>query len=358
VWSSLISWVSAPEIIKPQGQENTLLVRKQKEKIKFYINGNYVGNIPYESFKGNGYGCYIDKTKKVEFDNFSIRTSIAESVKNQQVSQPTVINNDVDINIPVGNIKNPDAIAVVIGNRDYTETKSVDFAINDAKTVKSYLINTLGFLEGNIIYVENATKGKFEMLFGTKENLQGKLANTIKNGISDVFVFYSGHGAPGLKDQKGYFVPVECDPNYVEISGYSSDVFYQNLAKLPAKSVTVVLDACFSGATVFKNISPIVIKADPTAISEKIAVLSSSSGAQVSSWHNDKKHGLFTYYFLKSFQDKATTDKNKDGAITLKEVFDYVNDSNNGVPYQARRLHGIEQNPTLQGTNTNKILTK
>ena len=28
--------------------------------------------------------------------------------------------------------------------------------------------------------------------------------------------YYAGHGAPGLKDNKGYFVPVDCDPQYIE----------------------------------------------------------------------------------------------------------------------------------------------
>jgi hypothetical protein len=57
-------------------------------------------------------------------------------------------------------------------------------------------------------------------------------------------------------------VPVECNPNYVENSGYSLDVFYQNLAQLKAKSLTIVLDACFSGANVFQQNSSINHKSD------------------------------------------------------------------------------------------------
>lgn len=275
----------------------------------------------------------------------------------QSPGDKTVVS-DVDVNIPAGRIQRPDAIAVVIGNRDYTNTKTVDFAVNDARVIREYLIKALGFQEGNILYYENATKGQFEMLFGTEMNEKGKLFNTVMPGLSDVFVFYSGHGAPGLKDQKGYFVPVECDPNYVEISGFDSNVFYKNLGKLPAKSVTVVLDACFSGANVFSNISPIVIKAQSATRPENINVLGSSSGSQVSSWYNDKGHGLFTYFFLKSLQDKTISDKNGDGAVTLREIHQVLSDNVRGVPYWARRLHGIEQTPTLEAKNPDFVLFK
>ena len=265
---------------------------------------------------------------------------------------------DLETNIPAGKISRPDAIAVVIGNRDYSKTKPVDFAINDARVMKKYLINSLGFQEGNILYYENATKGDFEMLFGTDSNEKGRLFNTVMQDVSDVFVFYSGHGAPGLKDQKGYFVPVECDPNYVEFSGFDSNIFYKNLGKLPAKSVTVVLDACFSGATVFSNISPIVIKSQAAARPDKISVIGSSSGAEVSSWYNDKRHGLFTYFFLKAIQNKSQSDSNGDGQLTLSEIHKVIADNTRGIPYWARRLHGIEQHPTLEGKNSDFVLFK
>lgn len=265
---------------------------------------------------------------------------------------------DLETNIPAGKISRPDAIAVVIGNRDYSKTKPVDFAINDARVMKKYLVNSLGFQEGNILYYENATKGDFEMLFGTDSNEKGRLFNTVMQDVSDVFVFYSGHGAPGLKDQKGYFVPIECDPNYVEFSGFDSNVFYKNLGKLPAKSITVVLDACFSGATVFSNISPIVIKSQAAARPDKISVLGSSSGAEVSSWYNDKKHGLFTYFFLKAIQNQSQSDSNGDGQLTLSEIHKVIADNTRGIPYWARRLHGIEQHPTLEGKNSDFVLFK
>jgi hypothetical protein len=266
---------------------------------------------------------------------------------------------EVDKDIPKLKNSNKDAIAVVIGNAKYSKAKPVDYAVNDARSMKNYLVNMLGFKEGNILYYENATLGDFNTVFGTKGNIKGKLFNNIKQGVSDVVIFYSGHGAPGLKDSKAYFVPVESDPNYMENSGYPVDVLYENLKKLPAKSITFFSDACFSGADVFEKISPMVIRAkEPIKDGLKnTSLINSCTGTEVSCWQNEEQHGLFTFYLLKAMKDYQTTDANKDKQISLEEVFKVVSDNNEGVPYYARRQYGLTQTPVLQGTKS-KILFK
>ncbi|MFH1723199.1 MAG: S41 family peptidase [Elusimicrobiota bacterium] len=255
----------------------------------------------------------------------------------------------VDRDIPQTKTINRDAIAVVIGNRDYRNAKSVDFALNDSRSVKRYLTSAMGFREGNIFHIENAAKGDFELYFGIEGNHKGKLFNAVKPGRSDVFVFYSGHGAPGLNDKKGYFVPVEADPHYIELGGYPLDTFYENLGMISARSMTVVLDSCFSGATIFENISPLVmqISAPKSGLTNGV-VISSSKGSQVSSWNKDQRHGMFTYFFLKAIHDK-NADADKDDRLTFDEIYRYISDEAEGVPYYARRMHGVEQLPTIQG---------
>lgn len=281
----------------------------------------------------------------------------SEAVK-KKITLATGLSVDVDKNLPQSKMYKKDAIAVVIGNRDYSKASDVDFAINDADAIKMYLVDVLGYREGNVIFLTDATKGDFESLFGNRDNLRGKLYNMVKAGRSDIFVYYSGHGAPGLKDKKGYFVPVEADPQYIELSGYPLDVFYKNIAKVPARSVTVVLDACFSGANIYKNISPIVLKIKNPVISMKNGVVvSSSRGSQVSGWYNEKKHGIFTYFFLKAIHNK-NADFNKDNKLTFDEIYRYISDKTEGVPYYARRLHGVEQTPTIEGKYKGKVLVR
>jgi hypothetical protein len=224
--------------------------------------------------------------------------------------------------------------------------------------MKQYLIKTFGLKEGNVFLINNATKGDFETYFGTGTNFKGKLYNTIKANQTDVIVYYSGHGAPSIKDKKGYFVPVECDPQYVELGGYSLDTFYGNLAKIPAKSISVIIDACFSGADLIENISPIVLEIDnPVVAIDNSIVLSSSGNSQPSSWYNEMKHGMFTYFLLKAIHDK-NADLDKDNSITFNEIYDFVSNSSEGVPYYSRRLHGFEQSPQISGSNKDKIAVK
>lgn len=263
---------------------------------------------------------------------------------------------DISINLPKTEMSNPDAVAVVIGNANYKYASNVDYAINDAQLVKTYLVNVLGYNPGNVLFCKNASKAEFEGIFGTKENFKGKLYNYIKENISDVIVFYSGHGAPGLNDQKGYFVPVDCDPSYVELQGYNSDILYENLSKISAKSVTVINDACFSGVDVIDNISSIIPEVhQPIFKINNGSLLSSSSMNEVASWLKQQQHGLFTYFFLKAIHDYQNSDNNNDGQLTLNEIFNYVSDNSNGVPYYARRLNAKEQHPTLIG-DKEKIL--
>lgn len=265
--------------------------------------------------------------------------------------QISKLNVDIAQNIPVTSSKNKDAVAVVIGNQNYSNPSVpfVEYAINDASLVREYLIKTLGYDEVNIFFEPNATQAKFISIFGSNDDYKGKLFNYLKASKSDLFIYYSGHGAPDPQSQQGYFVPVDCDPSTVRLNGYSLNTFYQNLSQLPYKSLTVVIDACFSGSSdkgmLLKNISPIYISVEnPVVTKENTIVFTSASGDQVSSWYPEMKHSLFTYYFLKGL--KGESDTNNDRAITVSELKNFIDEN---VPYMARRLNSREQTPQVIG---------
>ena len=278
--------------------------------------------------------------------------------KSAVVTEVPSIAIDIEQNIPQVKISKPDAIAVVIGNRDYVRVKNVEFAVRDAEYVKDYLVKMLGYKEGNVMVLQNATKADFEAYFGTSNNPSGKLADMVKSGKSEVFVYYAGHGAPGLKTHRGYFVPVDCDPQRVELTGYPLDVFYNNLAQIPAQGFTIVIDACFSGTNIYEDISPIMIEISaPEMMLPNGIVFASTGPQQVSAWYNEKFHSLFTYFFLKGLHN-FNADLNQDRQITYQELYQYLTDQNEGVPYWARRLHGVEQTPVLFGTRQDEVLIK
>lgn len=255
---------------------------------------------------------------------------------------------------------NKDAVAVIIGNKDYAgSVPDVDFAHNDAEAMKRFVVEVLGFREGNIIDLSNATKGNLESVFGTAEYAKGQLHDWVREGLSDVVVFYSGHGAPGLRDKRGYLVPVDADPNRMELNGYPVDLLYANLARIPARSILVFLDTCFSGETskgiIVDSYSAIrVIPKTPQGASN-FTVLTAASGEQVANWDNEAKHGLFTRYLLEGLRGAADGDEygNGDGQVTLAEVKEYLKE----MTYQSRRRFGTarEQRATAIGDDASVL---
>ena len=287
-------------------------------------------------------------------------SSFAASGKAGPVSLSISKPADVDRNVPRTGLENKHGIAVIIGNRDYhsKDVPRVDFAISDAKVVKQYVQKTLGYRPGNIIYLENATQAQFTATFGIESDHRAKLFSWVKPGKSDVFIYYSGHGAPDVQTKTSYFMPVDCDPSSVPFNGYSLKLFYKNVAKLPVRSITVALDACFSGGSdrgmLLKNASPVFIDVkNPLLTRSNTCVFTSCTGDQISSWYPAKKHGLYTYYFLKGLQGDA--DANKDGDVTADELHGYLADE---VSYMARRLNMREQHPQFTGNKDAMIVRR
>lgn len=264
---------------------------------------------------------------------------------------------DIAENIPAATHPNPHGIAIIIGNQDYDMAPDVDFAINDARIVKNYVTRALGYKEVNTIVKENSRQSDLFTLFGNEANFKGQLYNYAVKGQSEIFIYYSGHGAPDPNTNQGYLVPVDCDPNSVALNGYPLQLLMSNLQKLindkQITQVTLVLEACFSGVSekgaLLKNVSPVSIRLkDQDVTSEKMTVFTSSTGDQLSNWYPDMRQSLYTYFFLKGLKGEADIDRNK--VITANELHQYVADEVNGVPYWAKRLHnGRNQTPTMKG---------
>ena len=124
-------------------------------------------------------------------------------------------------------------------------------------------------------------------------------------------------------------------------------MLYNNLSKVPAKSMTVVLEACFSGAAqggaVISNASPVFTKAMAPPVPANITVIAAGGANQMASWERDKSSGLFTKYFLKGMSGEADTAKtgNGDGRVDYAELERYLEKT---LTYYARRHYGRDQN--------------
>ncbi|MBL6929762.1 MAG: caspase family protein [Rhodospirillales bacterium] len=245
-------------------------------------------------------------------------------------------------------------VAVVIGNRSYQGDRipEVAFAHRDAEAFKTYLVDVLDYDPENIVDLRDATQAQMEAALGNVRSHQGTLWSYLEPGESTVTVFYSGHGVPGLKDKRGYLLPVDADPNAPEINGYPVDVLYDNLRKLKARAVRVYLDACFSGESsggqLLDAASGVVIKAKLPQVSKGMVALSAAAADQVASWDKKARHGLFTTHLLDALYGKADAGKfgNGDGMVSLDEVGKYLKRT---MTRAARRTYKRIQTASLQG---------
>jgi len=309
-----------------------LIVKGNKSSVK--NDGTFVSKVKL------GYGTNKIKIQ-AEDVNGNISEKIITVIRQEYISEQTLA--DIDIP-PKTKMRNPDALAVVIGVENYQYVPDATYAYNDAEVFREYLSETLGFKKQRIKIATNskATQAELNKLLGSN----GWLSRNIIKGKSDLVVYFSGHGISNQTDQSTGILPFDVDPNYA--IGLPLSKLYENLSKMGAKSVTVYLDACFTGQTrdskmLIADARPIIITPKKGNFPSNINVFSASSGSQISGALKEKEHGLFTYYLLKGMSGDA--DINKDKSIQLNELSKYVSKN---VKDQAA-INGREQTPELQG---------
>jgi ankyrin repeat protein len=314
------------------------------------VSADYPGMTPLKMAEKKGFTTIVQMLRQVEAKELGLDQSPAATP--QVAGVPTVsapvpaaptITSDVD-RVPAAKAAmKKHAYAVVIGIEQYREKlPKADFADRDAKLVGEYLTKVLGYPEENVIVRTNDRATRTDLVKYFEEWLR---SNVERDG--SVFVYYSGHGAPNTKTGEAYFVPYDGDPSFVESTAYPVKQLYAALDKLPARDITVVLDSCFSGAggrsVLARGARPMGLSIEnATLASGKTVVLAASGGDQISNSFEEKGHGLLTYYFLKGLQGEG--DGNKDGAIELAELFEYVKPN---VQRIARKQYNNEQTPQL-----------
>jgi hypothetical protein len=240
-------------------------------------------------------------------------------------------------------VPDPDAYAVVIGVEKYRlkSIPEVTYAARDAQTMQAYLTQTMGFDPKNVILLRDDEASKADM----NKYLGAWLRNNV-TVRSRVFVYFAGHGAPDPEKGTRYIVPHDGDPSYLEDTAYPVRRLYENLARLPAKDVRVVFDACFLGqgarSLLAAGARPLVTTLEgDDGIGANTVVIAASSGKNISTYYPDGQHGLLTQFLLKGLQGKADEDGN--GRVTTEELFRYAKPQ---VEREARRQN-VSQSPVI-----------
>ena len=254
-----------------------------------------------------------------------------ETPKVQPVAKEKKV--DVDQNIPVGKTSRTHTFALIIANENYMEVASVPNALNDGKVFAEYCKKTLGLPESNIRYVPDATLNRMKRQL----NWITQVMDAYK-GDANIIFYYAGHGIPDESNQSSYLLPVDGYGSDVT-TGYSLDEIYKMLGEKKAKSVVVLLDACFSGANrdgvMLASARGVAIKAKQGEPKGKMVILSAAQGDETAYPYKEKNHGMFTYYLLKKLKETR-------GDVSFGELADYVT---NEVMKQSVVTNGKMQTP-------------
>lgn len=336
--------------------ENVLLMEEDKVKEQFasivggetksivyplIVNNNYKGTkIPVKINVSEKYGKYSE-SRVIEL-NLNQTLASNKIVVEEKGAKPqnfdikiASIGSDVDKNIPTITAANDKTFAVIIANEAYNKESGVPFASNDGKVFDEYCKMSLGLPNKNIHFASNATLNDIRHELKWIKDVIGAY-----NGEAKVIFYYAGHGIPDEKEKTAYLLPVDGYGSDVT-TGYSLDELYTTLGELPSKSVTVFLDACFSGAKregdMLASARGVAIKVKQSAPKGNIVVFSAAQGDETAYPYKEQGHGLFTYYLLKKLQETK-------GDVTLGELSDFVKTE---VMRQSVVVNGKIQTPTL-----------
>ncbi|MCQ2329193.1 MAG: caspase family protein [Paludibacteraceae bacterium] len=258
------------------------------------------------------------------------------SVQKQKV---TVGESDIDVGIPETKNVRSKTFAFIIGNENYQAVTSVPFALNDARSMQKYFNKTLGIPDDNIRLYEDATFGK---ILGCVRDIKS-IANAY-NGDIDIIFYYAGHGIPDEKSKSAYLLPVDADGTQTDAC-YSIGRLYTELGQLGAKSVLVMMDACFSGSQrgdgMIASARGVALKVKPDEPQGKMVTLSAATGEETAYPYEEKQHGMFSYFVMKHLQETK-------GKTTLGALADYVMTQ---VRQQSVVINHKSQTPTVSASS-------
>lgn len=242
----------------------------------------------------------------------------ARGVQNIRSQTLTAGVSDVDENIPQTKTVNDKTFVVIFANERYNYEADVPFASADGESFRNYCIRTLGIPEDCINFHADATINNMRMAM----KRLSQLCEVYESEEPRVIFYYSGHGIPDEQSRTAYLLPVDADGADPQTTGYSLAELYRQLGELPAHSVTVFLDACFSGATreggMIAEAHGVAIKPrDAVPESGNVVVFAASQGDETAQIYSAQGHGMFTYFLLKKLQASR-------GASSLGELAEYL----------------------------------
>ena len=216
--------------------------------------------------------------------------------------------------------------AVVIGINKYKHWDNLEYAVNDARSVKNLLVSKFGFRSDHILELIDGEA----TLVNIRTTLGGVLPQKAKKN-DGVLIFFAGHGETVELPEGGnlgYLVPVDGSD---EKSEYFATLLPMTQIRvicnlIAAKHIFFVVDACYSGLAASSERG---MSAETEHFVSQLASMRSrqilTAGGQgepvveKSEWG----HSAFTFKFLEGLESGAA-DNDQDGVITAGEIANYI----------------------------------
>ena len=217
------------------------------------------------------------------------------------------------------------SVAVLIGINNYPNWPSLEFAVNDANSMKEKLQN-VGF--NNIIELYNNDATRLNIL-----RLLGDTLPKILGKDDRLLVYFAGHGQTEtfqyldkgfqlIDEKEGYIIPIDGEMTNYPGTAISMSAIRKASANYKAKHILFVFDSCYSGLGLKRAGG--LEKGDDYI--EKIASMASvqiiTAGGENEQVGEEKGHGIFTGQFLVALDGEADLDK--DEFITASEIGAYI----------------------------------
>jgi uncharacterized caspase-like protein len=125
--------------------------------------------------------------------------------------------------------------ALVIGNNDYKQMRALKTAVADAREVARVLELDYGF---QVRLLVNASR--YEILAALND-MREKLTEK-----DNLLIYYAGHGELDERNQRGYWLPVDAEPN--STANWISNIAITDvLNSMTVQQLLVVADSCYAG---------------------------------------------------------------------------------------------------------------
>ena len=288
-------------------------------------NGNAIANIVCAPKQGTSLvtNCWESITctaDVIDRSSDEITMPVARKVASQNTNQWASLKPESIKQAPTR-----DAVAIIIGIQNYKRVPKADFANSDAKEFYEYAIRGLGIKPENIKLLVDEEADDINII----KAFENWLPLQVNKAKTDVYVFYSGHGLPSNDGKSLYFLPHGVDKELLSRTAVGQAEVVSALVASKPKSVTMFIDACYSGQTrggetLLASAKPLALKADTNVFPSNFTVISASANDQISSSSPELKHGIFSFYLMKGMEGDA--DGTKDGKITAGEMQEYVSD--------------------------------